>query len=147
MTKPYIKEKIAVIEPKMFPLVANSIIELIGNTPMLKLNRVTEGCDATVVGKLESFEPSSSLKDRIGLSMIEAAEKQGLIKPGDTLVEPTSGNTGIALAMVAAAKGYKLVLCMPDKHSIERRVMLKCFGTELILTPAKYGMPGSIAAA
>jgi cysteine synthase A len=124
--------------------VANSIIDLIGNTPMVKLNRVVEPDSADVYVKLEWFNPGGSVKDRIGKAMIEAAEKAGKLKPGDTIVEPTSGNTGIALALVAAAKGYRAVLTMPDTMSLERRNLLRAYGAELVLTPGSEGMRGAV---
>jgi cysteine synthase A len=127
--------------------VANSVAELVGQTPIVKLNRLVDENSAEVYLKLEYFNPGSSVKDRIALAMIEAAEDQGIIKPGDTIVEPTSGNTGIGLAMIAAAKGYKAVFVMPETMSLERRNLLRAYGAELVLTPGPDGMKGAIAKA
>lgn len=126
--------------------VASNITELIGETPIVKLNHTSEDM-ADIYLKLEFFNPGSSVKDRIALAMIEAAEEEGILKPGDTIIEPTSGNTGIGLAMVAAAKGYKLVVVMPDSMSMERRNLLKAYGAKLILTPGAEGMKGAITKA
>ncbi len=127
--------------------IANFISELIGHTPLLRLNRVTQGCRGEVIAKLESFNPCGSVKDRIGFSMIEAAEKAGSVKKDTIILEPTSGNTGIALAFICAARGYPLVLTMPDTMSAERIHLLKMFGAEVILTPGNEGMTGAVKAA
>jgi cysteine synthase A len=127
--------------------IADNITQLIGHTPLVRLNRVTDGVDAEVVAKLESFNPAASVKDRLGVALIDAAEDAGLLKPDTIILEPTSGNTGIALAMVAAARGYKLTLTMPETMSVERRKLLLAYGAELILTPGSEGMPGAIAKA
>jgi len=129
------------------PLIANDVLELIGATPMVRLNRVVPEGAASIIGKLENLNPGGSVKDRIALSMIEAAEREGRLKPGDTIVEPTSGNTGIGLALVCAVKGYRLILTMPEDMSTERRRLLERYGAELILTPAIEGMTGAVFAA
>jgi cysteine synthase A len=125
----------------------NNIVETVGRTPLVKLNRVTQGLEATIAIKCEFFNPLGSVKDRIGMAMIEAAEAEGIIKPDTVIVEPTSGNTGIALAFVCAAKGYKLILTMPETMSLERRTLLSMLGAKLILTPGAEGMKGAIARA
>jgi len=124
--------------------VFDDVTSLVGNTPLVRLNRITDGAGATVLAKLEFYNPGNSVKDRIGVSMIEAAERSGDLKPGGTIVEATSGNTGIALAMVGAARGYQVVLTMPETMSRERRALLRAFGAELVLTPGSGGMSGAV---
>jgi cysteine synthase len=135
------------VKRKLRPAIAENITELIGNTPLVKLNKLGKGLPATVLAKLESFNPCSSVKDRIGLNMIESAEQAGVLKQGMTIVEPTSGNTGIALACVAAVKNYSLLLIMPDTMSLERRKLLLALGADLELTPGNEGMLGAVARA
>ncbi|MEY3310316.1 MAG: cysteine synthase [Actinomycetota bacterium] len=125
----------------------SDITEAFGNTPLVRLNRVTDGSEAIVLAKLEFYNPTSSVKDRLGVAVVDAAEASGELKPGGTIVEATSGNTGIALAMVGAARGYKVVLTMPESMSIERRALLRGFGAELVLTPAPEGMKGAVSRA
>ena len=127
--------------------VYNDITEIFGKTPLVRLNKVTEGLGATVLAKLEFYNPSASVKDRLGIAIVDAAEKSGELKPGGTIVEGTSGNTGIALAMVGAARGYKVILTMPETMSKERRVLLRAYGAELVLTPGASGMKGAVEAA
>jgi len=127
--------------------ITEDVTQLVGNTPLVRLRRVTEGAVADVVAKLEFFNPANSVKDRIGVAMLDAAEQAGLIRPDTIVLEPTSGNTGIALAMVCAARGYRCVLTMPETMSIERRMLLRAYGAELVLTPGADGMPGAIAKA
>jgi cysteine synthase A len=129
---------------EVFKMVANSILDLIGKTPVVKLNKVPDKNSAEVYLKLEFFNPAGSVKDRIALAMIEKAEREGILKKGSVIVEPTSGNTGIGLAMVGAAKGYKVIIVMPDTMSMERRMLLAAYGAEVILTPGKLGMEGAI---
>lgn len=127
--------------------VHSDITKIVGNTPLVRINRITDGAEAEVYAKLEFYNPTSTVKDRIGIAMVDAAEASGALKPGGTIVEATSGNTGIALAMVGAARGYKTILTMPDSMSKERRALLRAFGAELVLTPAAEGMKGAVAKA
>jgi len=129
------------------PAIANDMTELVGNTPMVRINKLTAGLDVQVVAKLEAYNPAWSVKDRIGFAMLDAAEREGALRSGMTIVEPTSGNTGIALAWVSAVRGYRLILVMPETMSVERRKLLAIFGAELVLTPGPLGMKGAIAKA
>ncbi len=135
---------VSTIEQVTRPKIADDITKLVGNTPLVRLNRMAEGLNGTVVAKLESFNPLSSVKDRIGLAMIVAAERAGRIRKGSVIVEPTSGNTGIALAFVCASRGYRLVITMPETMTLERRQLLEAFGAEIVLTPGTEGMTGAI---
>lgn len=125
-------------------MIANNVFELIGKTPVVKLNKIVEKEWAEIYLKLEFFNPAGSVKDRVAFSMIEKAEKEGKLKKGSVIIEPTSGNTGIGLAMVGAAKGYKVIIVMPDTMSMERRMLLTAYGAEVVLTPGKLGMEGAI---
>jgi cysteine synthase A len=122
----------------------DDITQIYGNTPLVRLNKIMDGAGAEVLAKLEFYNPTSTVKDRLGIAIIDAAERSGQLKPGDTIIEATSGNTGIAIAMVAAARGYKAILTMPESVSVERRVLLRAFGATLVLTPGPEGMTGAV---
>ena len=145
--KKYIGDKIMVNVPELKRGVLDSVIDAIGNTPIVRLNNLTEDLDAEVDVKIESFNPTGSVKDRVAVAMVEDAEEKGLLKEGSVIIEPTSGNTGIGLGFAAAAKGYKLILTMPETMSVERRKLLAVFGAEIVLTPGSEGMGGAIAKA
>src|SRR5438552_7830876 len=146
MTKPHLAIGFNVVSSmiSMHPQIYDNICQVIGRTPVVRLNRIVKDGWAEMLVKLESFNPGGSVKDRIGLSMIEAAEREGTLKPGSTIVEPTSGNTGIGLAMVAAAKGYKVILTMPEEYSVERITLLRAYGAQVVLTPREHAMQGAI---
>ena len=142
-THTFFKRKGVLVAARIY----DNISDLTGNTPLVRINRVNEGAGATILAKLEFYNPSNSVKDRLGKAIVDAAEKSGALKPGGTIVEGTSGNTGIALALIGAARGYKVILTMPDSMSVERRVLLRAYGAEIVLTPGSEGMKGTVSKA